>query len=97
MQNILYFCAVKRQIRVITNILFLLTSFQGRAEDSPFNLQPSTFTLDEVVLDIYNAVTEFGEVDYEQLQTDLYALHDAPIDLNNTSDAELSRLYFLSP
>ena len=97
MQNILYFCAVKRQIRVIINILFLLTSFQGRAEDSPFNLQPSTFTLDEVVLDIYNAVTEFSEVDYEQLQTDLYALHDAPIDLNNTSDEELSQLYFLSP
>lgn len=97
MQNILYFCAVKRQIRVIINILFLLTSFQGRAEDSPFNLQPSTFTLDEVVLDIYNAVTEFSEVDYEQLQSDLYALHDAPIDLNNTSDEELSQLYFLSP
>lgn len=97
MQNILYFCAVKRQIRVIIIILFILTSFQGRAEDSPFNLQPSTFTLDEVVLDIYNAVTEFSEVDYEQLQTDLYALHDAPIDLNNTSDEELSQLYFLSP
>ncbi len=97
MQNILYFCAVKRQIRVIIIILFLLPSFLGRAEDSPFNLHPSTFTLDEVILDIYNAVTEFGEVDYEQLQTDLYALHDAPIDLNHTSDEELSQLYFLSP
>ena len=97
MQNILYFCAVKRQIRVIIIILFILTSFQGRAEDAPLNLQPSTFTLDEVVLDIYNAVTEFSEVDYEQLQTDLYALHDAPIDLNHTSDEELSQLYFLSP
>ena len=97
MQNILYFCAVKRQLRVIIIILFILTSFQGRAEDAPLNLQPSTFTLDEIVLDIYNAVTEFGEVDYEQLQTDLYALHDAPIDLNHTSDEELSQLYFLSP
>ena len=97
MQNILYFCAVKRQLRVIIIILFILTSFQGRAEDAPLNLQPSTFTLDEIVLDIYNAVTEFGEVDYEQLQTDLYALHDAPIDLNHTSDEELTQLYFLSP
>ena len=97
MQNILYFCAVKRQLRVIIIILFILTSFQGRAEDAPLNLQPSTFTLNEIVLDIYNAVTEFGEVDYEQLQTDLYALHDAPIDLNHTSDEELSQLYFLSP
>ena len=36
-------------------------------------------------------------MDYEQLQTDLYALHDAPINLNNTSDEELQQLYFLSP
>ena len=68
------------------------------AEES-FNSQLSTFnyTIDEIVLDIYNAVTEFGEVDYEQLQTDLYALHESPIDLNHTSEEELSQLWFLSP
>lgn len=91
MQNILYFCAVKRQIRIILVLLFTLPSFPGRAGDW------HSLSLDEVVLDIYNAVTEFGEVDYEQLQTDLYALHDAPIDLNHTTDEELSQLYFLSP
>ena len=91
MQNILYFCAVKRQIRVIIIILFILPSFQGRA-----GVRPS-FSLDDIILDIYNAVTEFGEVDYEQLQTDLYTLHESPIDLNNTSDEELTQLYFLSP
>ena len=68
------------------------------AEES-FNSQLSTFnyTIDEIVLDIYNAVTEFGEVDYEQLQTDLYALHESPINLNHTSEEELSQLWFLSP
>ena len=60
-------------------------------------LTPNPFNIDEVILDIYNAVTEFGEVDYEQLQTDLYTLHESPIDLNNTSDEELTQLYFLSP
>ena len=59
-------------------------------------VRPS-FSLDDIILDIYNAVTEFGEVDYEQLQTDLYTLHESPIDLNNTSDEELTQLYFLSP
>ena len=54
-------------------------------------------TLDDIILDIYNAVSEFGETDYEQLQTDLYALHAEPIDLNRTNDEELSQLYFLSP
>ena len=57
----------------------------------------ANLSLDEIVLDVYNAKAEFGEVDFEQLQTDLYALHESPIDLNNTSDEELSQLYFLSP
>lgn len=55
------------------------------------------FSLDEIIGDIYSYLTEFSEVDYEQLQTDLYAIHDNPIDLNSTSDEELSQLYFLSP
>jgi hypothetical protein len=53
--------------------------------------------LDEIILDIYNAITEISETDFEQLQSDLYALHESPIDLNNTSDEELTQLYFLSP
>ena len=57
----------------------------------------ANISLDDIILDIYNAVTEFGEVDYEQLQTDLYALHESPIDLNHTSEEELSQLWFLSP
>ena len=57
----------------------------------------ANISLDDIILDIYNAVTEFSEVDYEQLQTDLYALHESPIDLNHTSEEELSQLWFLSP
>ena len=57
----------------------------------------ANLSLDDIILDIYNSATEIGEIDYEQLQTDLYAIHDAPINLNNTSDEELSQLYFLSP
>ena len=55
------------------------------------------FSLDDLILDIYNAATEIGEVDFEQLQNDLYAIHESPIDLNHTSEEELSQLYFLSP
>ena len=84
---------MKRKIWVIGLICCALKI----AAQESFNFQHSTFNLDEVVLDIYNATMEFSEVDYEQLQSDLYALHDAPIDLNNTSDEELSQLYFLSP
>ena len=82
--------------RLFPVIWFILFAPLIVAEGS-FNFKHSTFNLDEVVLDIYNAVTEIGTVDYEQLQTDLYAIHDAPIDLNHTSDEELSQLYFLSP
>ena len=57
----------------------------------------ANWSLDEIVLDIFNAATELGEVEFEQLQTDLYALNANPIDLNHTSDEELQQLYFLSP
>ena len=80
---------MKVKITTLLLILVFLPSFQGRAGDR--------LPIDEIVLDIYNAKAEFGEVDFEQLQTDLYALHESPIDLNNTSDEELSQLYFLSP
>ncbi len=64
-----------------------------------FHCTASAFgqSMDDIILDIYNAVSEFSEADYEQLQSDLYALHENPIDLNHTSDEELSQLYFLSP
>ena len=67
--------------------------------EETLNFKPSTFnyTIDEIVLDIYHTVTELSEIDYEQLQSDLYALHESPIDLNHTSDEELAQLYFLSP
>ncbi|MBQ7631591.1 MAG: helix-hairpin-helix domain-containing protein [Paludibacteraceae bacterium] len=55
------------------------------------------YMLDDVILDIYRAATELGETDYEQLQTDLYALYETPIDLNATTDEELQQLPFLSP
>ena len=57
----------------------------------------ANLSIDDIVLDIYNAVTELGEIDYEQLQSDLYTLHESPIDLNHTSEEELSQLHFLSP
>lgn len=56
-----------------------------------------TVSLDDVILDIYSAATELGETDYEQLQSDLYALHETPINLNHTTEEELAQLYFLSP
>ena len=77
--------------KAVPSILFVLCTW------SLGTLPAFGQSLDAIILDIYNAATEIGEVDYEQLQTDLYALHDAPINLNNTSDEELQQLYFLSP
>lgn len=93
LQIFYYFCRVKRRISVILALCGWLLAFPLTSNP----LTPNPFNIDEVILDIYNAVTEFGEVDYEQLQTDLYTLHESPIDLNNTSDEELTQLYFLSP
>ena len=80
---------MKVKITTLLLILVFLPSFQGRAGER--------LPVADIILDIYNATSELGEVDYEQLQTDLYALYETPIDLNNTSDEELSQLHFLSP
>ncbi len=93
MQKKLYFCTMQRRFLLISALWGWLFAFPVTSNP----LTPNPFNIDEVILDIYNAVTEFGEVDYEQLQTDLYTLHESPIDLNNTSDEELTQLYFLSP
>ena len=82
-QILLYFCAVKRLFLIIGCLLGVLTS--------------SAQSLDDIISDIYNAVTEIDAVDFEQLQTDLYALNANPIDLNHTNEEELEQLYFLSP
>ena len=88
MQIFYYFCTVKHALTIISFVLCTL-SFG--------TLSVSGQTLDDIILDIYNAMTEVGEADFEQIQTDLYALHEHPINLNNTSDEELQQLYFLSP
>ncbi len=82
---------MKRRLRIILVFLFFLLFRNGWAGDR------TSFSLDEIILDIYNATTEINETDFEQLQSDLYALHESPIDLNNPSDEELTQLYFLSP
>ena len=89
MQDFLYFCSVKRGIFLIVAVLW------GRSLTA--TPSPLTVTLDDIIGDIYHYLMEISEVDYEQLQTDLYALHEAPIDLNATSEEELRQLYFLSP
>ena len=80
---------MKARLTIFLLSILLLPSLQGRTEER--------LPIDEIISDIYNAVTEISETEYEQLQSDLYALYEHPIDLNNTSDEELSQLYFLSP
>jgi len=94
-----YFCTVKRIFSSIGFVLrvLLVCAVTNLEAAGPQAREMTDFTLDEIILDIYSAVSELGETDFEQLQTDLYAIHNTPIDLNHTSDEELSRLYFLSP
>lgn len=96
MQIYLYLCAVKHTVRIIyiaCSLLFSAISVYGM---NPENIITG-HNLDDIILDIYRTATEMGEVDYEQLQTDLYSLHESPINLNATTEEELSQLPFLSP
>ena len=96
MQIYLYLCAMKHTMRIIyiaCSLLFTAISIYGM---SPENIITG-HNLDDIILDIYRTATEMGEIDYEQLQTDLYSLHESPINLNATTEEELSELPFLSP
>ena len=96
MQIYLYLCAMKHTLTIIylaCSLLFSAISMYGM---NPKNIITG-HNLDDVILDIYRTATEMGEVDYEQLQTDLYSLHESPINLNATTEEELSQLPFLSP
>ena len=55
-----------------------------------------SFTLDDILEDIYNQLSEDGEAPLESLQEDLLEIAANPINLNNTNANELSQLHFLS-
>ena len=55
-----------------------------------------SFTLDDILEDIYNQLSEDGEAPLESLQEDLLEIAANPINLNNTNATELSQLHFLS-
>lgn len=55
-----------------------------------------SFSLDNVLEDICNQLSEEGEVPAEDIQEELLEIAACPIDLNHTSANELSRLHFLS-
>ena len=96
MQIYLYLCAMKHTLTIIYIVCSLLFSAISMYGMNPDNIITG-HNLDDVILDIYRTATEMGEVDYEQLQTDLYSLHESPINLNATTEEELSQLPFLSP
>lgn len=96
MQIYPYLCGMKHTMRIIYIACSLLFSGLSAYSMSPEDIITG-HNLDDIILDIYRTATEMGEVDYEQLQTDLYALHESPINLNATTEEELSQLPFLSP
>ena len=55
-----------------------------------------TFTIDNILEDIYNQLSEEGDVPLEEVQEELMDITAHPINLNHTTADELSRLHFLS-
>ena len=53
-------------------------------------LWPESFSLDEILEDIYNQLSEDGEVPMEDIQEELMEIAENPIDLNHTTADELS-------
>lgn len=61
------------------------------------HLFANSFTMEDIIEDIYHQLTEQGNVDLEELESTLLYYYQNPIDLNHTTADELSELLFLSP
>lgn len=59
-------------------------------------IHAESFTLDDILEDIYNQLSEDGEIPLEDVQEELIEIAQNPINLNQTTANELSRLHFLS-
>lgn len=60
------------------------------------SIHAESFTLDDILEDIYNQLSEDGEIPMEDVQEELIEIAQNPINLNQTTANELSRLHFLS-
>ena len=60
------------------------------------SIHAESFTLDDILEDIYNQLSEDGEIPLEDVQEELIEIAQNPINLNQTTANELSRLHFLS-
>ncbi|MBQ8386854.1 MAG: hypothetical protein IJX48_05330 [Paludibacteraceae bacterium] len=60
------------------------------------SIHAEAFTLDDILEDIYNQLSEDGEIPLEDVQEELIEIAQNPINLNQTTANELSRLHFLS-
>lgn len=77
--------------RVLTILIAVLCTINLRA------FSPEGFSIEDIIGDIYAYLTESGEVDYEELQTELLDIAANPINLNATTEDELRSLRFLTP
>ncbi len=59
-------------------------------------IHAESFSLDAIIEDIYNQLSEDGEIPLEDVQEELIEIAQNPINLNHTTANELSRLHFLS-
>ena len=60
------------------------------------SIHAESFTLDDILEDIYNFLSEDGEPPGEEIMEELIEIAQNPINLNQTTANELSRLHFLS-
>ena len=60
------------------------------------SIHAESFTLDDILEDIYNFLSEDGEPPGEEIMEELIEIAQNPINLNQTTANELSRLHFLN-
>ena len=77
---------MKRRIEIVILLVLFCVS----------TIYSQSFSLEDILEDIYNELSEEGEAPLEEVQEELLELASYPINLNQTTADELSKLRFLS-
>ena len=77
---------MKRRIEIVILLVLFCVS----------TIYSQSFSLEDILEDIYNELSEEGEVPLEEVQEELLELASYPINLNQTTADELNKLRFLS-
>ena len=85
-----FFCTFVPEMNTLRRILIYITLCAA------LSVQAQDWQLDDVLNDIFNQLSDDGDMPYEDIDEELRSIADHPMDLNEVTSDDLRRLLFLN-